>query len=81
VTTNHPEYPWIKASTIENWHSFPHEELAKYVGQYIAFNWECTHILESAVDEEELFKKLDAAGIDSSRVIINYVESSDCVIP
>jgi hypothetical protein len=77
MTSNHKDIPWLEKCFFENREKFPPEELAKYEGQYVAWSWDGTRIVASGADEEEVFKKLDAAGIDSSRVVFSYVDSMD----
>jgi hypothetical protein len=58
---------------IENTNKFPPEELAKYAGRYVAWNFEGTKILASGDDYDELYANLAAAGIKLSTVVQSYV--------
>jgi hypothetical protein len=64
----------------ENRLKFPAEELAQYAGQYVAFSPEGTHILACGSTEEEVEKRLEAAGIDPSQVVGSYVPAPDEII-
>lgn len=66
--------PWLPRSFFENRARFPQEELDKYSGMHVAYNWEGNTILASALTLEELFAQLDAARIDTSRVVLSFVE-------
>jgi hypothetical protein len=66
--------PWIDASFLENQRNFPAEELARYQGQHIAWDWNGSQILAVGKDRRELDQKLRDAGIDPLQVIHDYVE-------
>jgi hypothetical protein len=67
-------YPGPEA--IENWINFPREELARYEGLYIAYNWDCTRIVAAAETRELLRQKLREAGIDPRRVLHGFAGPS-----
>jgi hypothetical protein len=75
--TQHPEIPWLGPEYFENWRTFPIDELVKYEDQYIAWSWDGSRILASDPDRDELDRKLEAAGIDPSRVVHEYVDPAD----
>jgi hypothetical protein len=75
--TDHPEVPWLGLEYFENQRKFPPEELLKYEDQHIAWSWDSTQILASASDMEELDRKLEQMGIDTSRVVHDYVPPAD----
>jgi hypothetical protein len=77
VKTRRPEFPWIEPIFFENQRRFPPEELQRYLGQHIAWNWDGTSILASDPDRRVLDDKLRAAGIDTGRVVYDYVEDGD----
>jgi hypothetical protein len=70
---NRPE-PLDLAEYAENRWRFPPEELMKYAGQHVAFSADGKRIVASAETDEELYKKLLAAGIDPSQVVGSYVD-------
>jgi hypothetical protein len=72
--TDYPEIPWPDPNFIRNQNNVPLEELDPYVGQYVAWSWDGTRILMGAGSRKDLYAKLAAAGIDSSRVVIDYVD-------
>jgi hypothetical protein len=55
-------------SAFRNRAAFPVDELEKYVGKWVAFDADCTKILASHEDVEELFKLIEHAGLDSQNV-------------
>ncbi len=57
----------------QNVNNFPPDELAKHAGKYVAWSLDGTQILASGEDEEDVDKKLVAAGINPSRVVHSYV--------
>ena len=67
-----PRFPWPEKYW-ENRDKFPPEELWKYAGQHVAWSWDGTRIVASAPTLEELYKRLDELGVDSERVIGDYV--------
>ena len=72
---NHPaEAGWLPPDHLENRRKVPPEELEKYRGRQIAWNWEGTQVVAAGEDLEEVFQKLDAAGVDASRVVFSYVD-------
>ena len=72
---NRPEPPDL-SEYAENRPRFPLEELAKYAGLYVAFTPDGKRIVASGETEEEVDKKLLAAGIHPSQVVGGYVDPS-----
>jgi hypothetical protein len=64
----------------ENRRNFPPEELAKYAGKFVAFSPDGTRVVASGADREELWQKLEAAGIPISQVVGSYIPSDDAVL-
>jgi len=60
-----------------NANEFPHDELAKYSGRFIAWSMDGKQILASGEDYEEVDRNLKAAGIDPSQAVHDYVEPLD----
>jgi hypothetical protein len=56
---------------------FPPEELAKYVGQYVAWSADGTRILASDEDSLRLMATIDGMGIDRGETVIGYVPEED----
>jgi hypothetical protein len=75
--TDYPDIPWLGPEFFENRHKYPIDELVKYEDQHIAWSWDGTRILANASTEEELGRKLGAAGIDPSRVVFDYAPRGD----
>src|SRR5262249_59300620 len=73
MTPNGRDIPWLGRDFFENQKNFPLEELAKYQGQYVAWSFDGKSVVMSDSDEAELYRKLDAAGIDSERVVVGWV--------
>jgi hypothetical protein len=74
MSSNHKTIPWLDARAIENWRTFPPEQLAEYAGQHVAYSLDGTRIVASGVDEQTLAQQLQAAGIEPSQVIYGYVD-------
>src|SRR5262249_52650046 len=72
--SKHPDVPWLDAAFIENQRNFPAVQLMRYARRHIAWSWDGTRILDSAGDEAELYQRLKAAGIDTNRVVFDYVD-------
>ena len=72
--TKYPQYPWIDPNFHVNRINFPWQELEKYAGQHIAWNWDATKVLASGADEEEVLHKLEAAGIDTNLVVFDFID-------
>jgi len=66
-------FPWPEHFQ-KNRARFPAEELWKYAGQQIAWNWDGTKIVAAGRTYDELFQTLEAMKVDLSKVIIDYVE-------
>ncbi|HKB40688.1 MAG TPA: hypothetical protein VKD72_29955 [Gemmataceae bacterium] len=79
MKTNHPEVPWLGPEFFENQRKFPPEQLMQYAGQHIAWSWDGSRVLASDPDEVELKKKLEAAGINTQRVVFGYIDPLDQV--
>ena len=62
MNTNHADVPWLPKEFFENVHKYPLDELAKYCGQYIAWNWTGDTILDSDPDQAELWAEAQRAG-------------------
>jgi hypothetical protein len=77
METKHPEFPWVDPNFDENRRNFPEEERSKYAGQHVAWSWDGTAILAGDPDGDVLIEKLRAAGIDTSRVVFDYVDTGD----
>ena len=67
------EVPMLAPEYYENQRNFPHEELAKYAGLYVAWSLDGACILASGQTMEEVEEKLIVAGIKPSHVVGSYV--------
>ena len=72
--TGYPQYPWVDPRFHENRVNFPLDKLTPYAGQHIAWNWDATKVLASGSDREEVYRKLEAAGIDTNLVVLDYID-------
>jgi hypothetical protein len=61
----------------ENRCRFPPEQLLPYEGKWVAWSLDGTRILASGEDVLDVENKLDASGIDASRVVFGFVPPSD----
>jgi hypothetical protein len=65
---------WLPPEFFENQRTFPRERLDPYRGQFVAWSWEGDRVVGHAPTREDLWRQLDAAGIDSKRVVFEYIE-------
>ena len=65
---------------LKNRQQFPPEELAKYVGKYVAWSPDGASILAADEDELRLDETIQAAGYDSAEVLIAFVPAEDTFI-
>ena len=72
--TAYPDIPWVDPEHMNNRDKVPLEELLKHANQHVAWNWEGTQIVANGAMLEEVFAKLDAAGINQGRVVHSFVE-------
>ena len=72
--TNRPDISWPDRAFFENQERVKPEQLLPYAGRYIAWSLDGSQILDSAEDEEQLWDKLIAAGIDPHHVAFDYVD-------
>jgi hypothetical protein len=66
--------PWPDPHHLENRLKTPPEELDKYRGRQVAWSWDGTRVVAAGEDLEDVFRQLEAAGIDSNRVVFSYVD-------
>ena len=66
--------PWTDPRFLENQRNFPAQELALYHGQHIAWSWDGSRIIAADRDRRALDQKLRDAGIDTLKVIHDFVE-------
>jgi hypothetical protein len=69
--------PWTDPKFLENQRGFPAAELLRYAGQHIAWSWDGSRILAGDPDRATLDRKLREAGIDSVRVVHDFVEDPE----
>ncbi len=72
-----PPFPWPPPEYEENRRRMPLETLLPFNGMYIAYSWDGTCVLDGDPNEANLVAKLEAAGIDTNRVVFDYFEYSD----
>lgn len=68
------DIPWLDKTFFENQAKVPPEALLPYAGRHIAWSWDGSRILDSAEEQEQLWDKLVAAGIDPHRVVFDYMD-------
>jgi len=61
----------------ENRRRFPANQLIPYHGKFVAWSPDGTRILASGEEREEVWKKLEAAGLDPSQVVNDYIDPPD----
>jgi hypothetical protein len=76
METKPQDVPWLEPGFFENQRKCPPEELARYEGQHIAWNWDGSRIVASAPDQGELYRKVQAAGLDPGSIVHEYVPPS-----
>lgn len=59
---------------------FPVEELARYAGKYVAWNWDGTRILASDNDELRLAIAIRDAGLNTAETLIAFVPAEDEIL-
>jgi hypothetical protein len=69
--------PMLTKEFRENRKRFPHEELAKYRGQWVAFSPDGRRIVASAPTLEALHQRLEAAGEDVQQLPMEGVPGPD----
>jgi hypothetical protein len=62
---------------VKNRNAFPADELARYVGQHVAWSPDGTRILASDEDPLKVFAAVRAAGYDTRETMIEAVSSPD----
>jgi hypothetical protein len=72
--TAFPHIPWIPREHDANRAKIPPEVIVRYRGMQVAYSWDGSSIVAGAPTWEELFRKLDEAGIDTSRVVLGYID-------
>ncbi|MBI1914064.1 MAG: hypothetical protein HYS12_04915 [Planctomycetes bacterium] len=65
---------------LRNRQRFPPEELARYVGQYVAFSPDGTRIVASDEDLARLDAKIKAAGYDPAETLVSAVPAEDVIL-
>ena len=58
---------------LPNQQKFPLEELARYIGQWIAWHPEGTSIVASNEDPEVAYQRVVDAGYDHSRCVFDFI--------
>jgi hypothetical protein len=65
---------------LKNRHQFPHDELDKYAGKYVAWSPDGTRIIASDEDPLKLVDAIDELGFESSEVVIEPVPFPDEIV-
>jgi hypothetical protein len=74
MSDNGAKFPWPGPEYFEKRRNIPPEELLKFAGQYVAFSWDDARIVAADPEEEKLWGKVVAAGVDPFRVVFSYVD-------
>ena len=61
----------------ENRRRFPSEQLAPYYGRFVAWSPDGTRIVASGTEREEVWRQLEAAGLDPSQFVNDYIDPPD----
>lgn len=69
-----PDENWVTREYLENRQKFAPERLLPYAGKHIAWSWDGKQIVTSADSLAELFAKVEAMGVNTERVICDYVD-------
>jgi len=78
--TKYPNVPWLDARHFENRRNFPAQELAKYAGRHIAWNWDGTQVLASGETLDAVEEQLQTQGVDPAHVVFDYVVPDDVTL-
>jgi hypothetical protein len=65
---------WPHPQFMENLARFRADQLRQFAGQRVAWNWEGTCIVAAGKDYDEVYQRLQEAGIDSSEVVFDFVD-------
>jgi len=65
---------------LKNRSAFPHDELDKFAGKYVAWSPDGTRILASADDLVKLSALVDATGYDSAEIVMEPIPLPDELI-
>jgi hypothetical protein len=68
------------SALLKNRHRFPHNDLDKYAGQYVAWSPDGTRIIASNADPLRLIAAVDAAGYDHEQTLVEAIPLPDEVI-
>jgi hypothetical protein len=73
--------PWREGSLprehFENQEKIDPESLREYEGNYVAWSWDGSTIVDFAPTDEELWAKLRAAGHDVQRVVFQWIDVAE----
>src|SRR5437879_9276417 len=72
------QVPWVDGDLFnKNLNKQPAELFIHHAGQFAAWSLDGTRLIETAPSREELFGKLDAAGIFLDEVVQGYIDPPD----
>ena len=74
-----PDDTWLPRCHFENQRKIAPEVRTPYAGRYIAWSWEGDRIVASGETREELFAEIECAGLNRSRVVVEYVYPLDSI--
>jgi hypothetical protein len=74
INTAFPNVPWVPRDHDANRAKIPSEIIDRFRGMQVAYSWDGSHIVAGAPTWEELFRRLDEAGIETSRVVFGYID-------
>jgi hypothetical protein len=65
---------------LENRHKVPPEQLAPYIGKYVAWSPDGSQIVASAEDELRLDAAIRAAGYDPAEIVVSSIPDEDVLL-
>ena len=65
---------------LANRQTFPLDELAKYLGNWVAWSSDGTRIVASAANPEDLEERVRAAGEDFCRCVLEGIPDNDALL-
>jgi hypothetical protein len=72
--TDFPDVPWPHPEHDANRDRIPIEVIDQYRGMQVAYSWDGSQIVAAAPTWEELFRRLDEAGIKQGTVVLGYID-------
>src|SRR5207247_1207306 len=74
MNTQPPDDSWLPLEYFENQKKITAEMWWPYADQHIAWSWDGSRILDADPSLEGLMRKLKVSGVDTNRVVFDYVD-------